>query len=257
MDLLSFKLKMEFGCSVCEYTSSQKINVIRHINKVKSCGHGFKEIIEIPVEIKCEYCEKNFSTKKNLKEHQKNSCKSKVEILEKQLKEANAKICELEKKPTTTINHTINNNTIHIYINNYEDTSLEKLTDKTYNKIIKDSTEVYHIIPRLIKEIHFNPTIPENHNIVLSNRNKNNKHLQVYRNNHWEIEKKDTEIENLITDKETNLSDWVAQKGSKYPEALEKFTEYLEQKYDDDVSKLVKEEVELVLYNNRHMIKTN
>ena len=59
-----------------------------------------------------------------------------------------------------------------------------------------------------------------------------------------------------INDKETNLSDWVAEKGQKYPEALEKFNEYLEQKYDEDVSKLVKEEVELVLYNNRHLVKS-
>ena len=57
---------------------------------------------------------------------------------------------------------------------------------------------LYHIIPRLIKEIHFNPNIPENHNIFLSNRNKNNKHLQVYRDKHWEIENKSTEIDNLL-----------------------------------------------------------
>jgi hypothetical protein len=107
----------------------------------------------------------------------------------------------------------------------------------------------------MIKEIHFNLDTPENHNICLSNRNKNNKHLQVYRNNHWEIEKKDTEIDNLINDKETNLSDWIDEKGEKYPEALEKFNEYLDQKYEADVVKLVKEEVEILLYNNRHLIK--
>ena len=39
--------------------------------------------------------------------------------------------------------------------------------------------------------------------------------------------------------------------------AFERFNEYLEQKYDDDTIKLVKNEVELVLYNNRHMVKTN
>ena len=65
-----------------------------------------------------------------------------------------------------------------------------------------------------------------------------------------------TEIDNLINDKETNLSDWVTQKGEKYPKAKERFNEYIEQKYDDEeVGKLVKEEVELVLYNNRHMVK--
>jgi len=253
---------MEFSCSICQYTSSNKEHVIRHINRKRSCGPGMKEIIEIPIEIKCEFCNKNFANQLSLGVHIKKNCKSKVEILEKQLKQANDEKEELKKQlkskanTTTNNNTTINNNqTFNIYINNYEDTDLDKLTDKIYNRIIKDADEAYQIIPRMIREVHFNPNIPENHNICLSNRNKNNKHLQVYRNKHWEIEKKDAEIDNLINDKETNLSDWIGEKGEKYPEALEKFKEYLEQKYDEDTAKQVKEEVELVLYNNRHMVK--
>jgi uncharacterized protein VirK/YbjX len=68
---------MEFGCSVCEYTSEQKRHVIRHINKNKSCGNGIKEIIEIPIDIICEYCNKEFSIKETLKVHIKNYCKYK------------------------------------------------------------------------------------------------------------------------------------------------------------------------------------
>jgi hypothetical protein len=250
---------MEFACSICGYTSNQKEHVLNHINRKRSCGPGDKTIIEIPIEIKCEYCQKNFSTNRTLERHLRNSCKNKKDQLEEENKKLKEKVKELEKGQPTTINQTTNNNTFNIFIvNNYEDTNLDKLTDRTYNRIIRDSDEAYQIIPRLIKEIHFNPDLPENHNIVLSNRNKNNKHLQVYRNKHWEIEKKDTEIDNLINDKETNLSDWVAEKGEKYPEAMEKFNEYLEQKYEgEDVTKMVKEEVEKVLYNNRHMIKTN
>jgi hypothetical protein len=79
--------------------------------------------------------------------------------------------------------------------------------------------------------------------------------MQIYNNQHWESVNKESEIDNLISDKETTLSDWIDEKGEKYPGALEKFNEYLEQKYDYDTAKLVKEEVELMLYNNRHMIK--
>jgi hypothetical protein len=243
---------MEFACSVCQYTSDKKEHVVRHIQRKKSCGLGIKKIIEIPTEIKCKYCDKNFATSTSLRSHQKNNCKSKDSILEEENKKLKEKIKELEKRPVTTIN---NNQIFNIYINNYEDTSLENITDKIYNRIIRDADEVYQIIPRMIREIHFNPDIPENHNICISNRNKNNKYLQVYRNGHWEIEKKDSELDNLISDKETNISDWIGKKGEKYPEALEIFNEYLEQKYDEDTARLVKEEVELVLYNNRHMIK--
>jgi hypothetical protein len=243
----------EFSCSVCQYTSSLRENVNRHINKKKSCGPGIKEIIEIPIEIKCKYCGKKFSSIPNLKNHLKKTCKHKDDALKERIKELEK---ELKESRQVTNNTTNNNNTININIivNNYEDTSLDKLTDKIYNKIIKNSEEVYKIIPNFIKEVHFNT--PENRNVYLSNRNKNNRHLQVYRNGHWEIENKNTEIDNLINDRETNLKDWVDEKGEKYPGALEKFTEYLEQKFDDDTAKLIKEEVELILYNNRHIVKT-
>jgi len=246
---------MEFGCSVCEYVSAKKDHVIRHINKKISCGSGIREIVEIPIDIKCEFCDKLYLTKQSLKIHQKNHCKHKDSVKDEEIKKLKEENKLLRESKSVTINN--NNNNYNIIIVNYEDTNLDKLTDRAYNKIIQDSDEVYQIIPRMIKDIHFNPDIPENHNIYISNKNKNNKHLQIFRNGHWEIENKDNELDNLINDKETNLSDWVAEKGNKYPEAMEKFNEYLEQKYDEDTAKLVKENVELVLYNNRHMIKHN
>jgi hypothetical protein len=51
------------------------------------------------------------------------------------------------------------------------------------------------------------------------------------------------------------LSDWTNQKRNKYPDVVEKFNDYIEQKSDADTNKLVKEEVELLLYNKRYMIK--
>ena len=243
----------EFSCSVCKYTSAKKENVARHIKKKSSCGTGIREIIEIPKQIICQYCNKNFSTATSLFKHQKDNCKHKDDIKDEEIRRLKE---ELKKAKSVTINNTDNSTTINIFINNYEDTDLSKLTDKIYNKIINDAEEVHQIIPSFIKAIHFNPNIPENHNIVLSNRNKNNKHLQIYKDKHWEITNKDAEIDNLINDKETNISDWVAEKGDKYPEAVEKYNEYLEKKYDDDETvKQVKEEVELVLYNNKHMVK--
>ncbi len=243
----------EYSCSVCQYTSSLKDNVNRHINKKRSCGPGTKIIIEIPIDIKCEFCNKSYSSLPNLKNHIKNSCKHKDDILKNRIKQLEQELRESRK---ITINDNSTNNVNIIIVNNYENTSLDKLTDQLYNKIIKNAEEAYKIIPNLIKQIHFNSDIPENHNVYLSNRNKNNKHLSVFRNGHWEIENKNIEIENLISDKETNLSDWVSEKGEKYPKAKERYNEYLEQKYDDDeIQKILKEEVELVLYNGRYLIK--
>lgn len=244
---------MEFKCSVCDYSSHERKNVSRHINKRKSCGQGLKEIIEIQIEIKCKYCNKNFSTAKTLTFHIKNNCSFKDDALKEKiqkLEEENKQLKEFTKN--VTINN--DNRIYNIMVVNYDDTKIDIISDKTYNRIIRDA-ESHQLIPRLIKEVHFNPDIPENHNIYISNRNKNNKHLQVYRDNHWEITDKDTEIDNLISDKDTLLGDWISEKGEKYPETVEKFNEYLDQKYDEDVSKLIKEEVELILYNNRHLVK--
>jgi hypothetical protein len=77
---------MEFGCSVCEYTSCKKNDVMRHINRKKSCGQGIKEVIEIPIEICCEFCNKNFSTMSNLKNHIKNNCKEKDKMYQEEIK---------------------------------------------------------------------------------------------------------------------------------------------------------------------------
>lgn len=61
---------MEFSCSICNYSSSRKYCVKTHINKKNKCGEN-PQIIEILVEIRCEYCDKLYKTKANLKEHYK------------------------------------------------------------------------------------------------------------------------------------------------------------------------------------------
>jgi ElaB/YqjD/DUF883 family membrane-anchored ribosome-binding protein len=250
---------MEYRCSCCNYVSDKRRYIVRHIQKKVSCGEGEKGIIEVPITIKCDYCDKRFASGETLNKHIKKVCTVKNSasvMLMEEIQKLKEELRNLSKNPSNVMinkksNVTVNNQTI--IINNYENTSMEKITDKIYNKIIKGS-ETYKIIPRLIKHIHFNPDIPENHNICISNLN--NKYLSVFRNNHWEIENKNDEIGNLISDKETNISDWIAEKGDEYPQAKEKYDEYLEQKYgDEELCKTIRREVEMILYNNRHIVK--
>ena len=65
-------VKMEFQCSDCHYESGKKENVKRHI--LAKCQTA--EIIEIPVEIKCEYCKKTYATSTSLSRHLK-TCREK------------------------------------------------------------------------------------------------------------------------------------------------------------------------------------
>ena len=246
---------MEYACSICQYSSLKKQHVVSHINKKKTCGPGLREVIEIPIEMKCKYCDKDFSCLTSLNYHVKHTCKNKDDAKDEEIRKLKEENKQLKQ---VTINNSVNSvNNINIFIvNNYENTSLEKLTDKDYNKIINSSEEPYQIIPNFIKYVHFNDKIPENNNICISNRNKNNKFIGIVRNGHLEVVDKATEIDNLINDKETNISDWIIEKGSKFPVAVEKFNEYTDTKHEDDNLKLIKNEVELILYNNKHMVKT-
>ncbi len=233
----------KYKCSICDYSSNLKEHVIRHISKKKSCGTGIKEVIETPVEIKCNYCNKIFTNAVSHTFHIKNSCKHKDDAKDEEIKRLKE---ELKNSRNITINNNTNNINI-IMVNNYEKTSLAKITNEDFNNIIKNANEVQNIIPRLIRYIHFNDDIPENHNICITDKNRN--HLNIFKNGNWEITDKNTEIINLISDKETNLGDWVDENGKKYPKAAKMYNDYLDRKID--IEKDVIEEVEQDLYNKR------
>ncbi len=253
----------KYQCSVCGYTSSQKNPVLRHFNKQKSCGIGDKKIIETTENInECEYCNKFFSTAQTLAYHIKKSCPKKIESDEiVKLKE---KIIKLENKlkdkpeeKSIVINNNINNinNDNRIYnitLINYEKTKLDRIPDNVITGIIKDA-DTCQLIPRFIQAVHFNPNIPENTNVYISN--KNNKYVKVYNDNQWELRSSESEIENIINDKETSISEWLYDKKEKYPETVDKFEDYLDQRSETENNKFIKEGVELILYNNRHLVK--
>jgi len=82
---------MEFQCSLCNYQSKVKSSIRRHINKQIKCSNGDAEILEIPVEINCDFCQKTFTTEPSMKRHIK-TCKVKItEELQNELEEAKAK----------------------------------------------------------------------------------------------------------------------------------------------------------------------
>jgi len=53
-----------YKCSVCDFSSDYRSNVVKHISKTKKCTDVDNlYVIKLNVEIKCEYCNKNFSDK--------------------------------------------------------------------------------------------------------------------------------------------------------------------------------------------------
>lgn len=81
---------MEFACSHCTYKSSRTIDVFRHINKIKQCRPGIKQIITLNVDATCKLCGHDFTNAQTLKRHQKTSCK--ISELEKKISDLSTKI---------------------------------------------------------------------------------------------------------------------------------------------------------------------
>lgn len=229
----------------------------------------------------CKYCNKFYSKKCHLTRHLK-TCKEKlkddedkenllnlVEMLNSQLdeqrkqlnkqleeqreqiKEQNEQIKELIKKAGVNIG-TQNNIQNNIQILAYGNSDISHLTDKDYVKCLKHSN---FCIPHLIKEIHFNPKKPENHNIYISNL-KNN-YVMIYNGHKWMLNDREESIQNLIDDKESiieqKLEEWI-ENGNKYPDIMKKFNKYLEKKENDKVINKVKSEIKLMLFNNRDIV---
>lgn len=65
----------EYKCSGCNYTTKRNDHMKNHINKKNKCCDDPK-IIELQVDIKCNYCNKYYLSEKSLKRHLK-TCKAK------------------------------------------------------------------------------------------------------------------------------------------------------------------------------------
>jgi len=215
----------------------------------------------------CEHCKKFLSKSCHLSRHL-STCKVKqekdkeksemskvIDLLNQQLLDKDKKIDELIKKSgTTNITYNQQNNVSNnIKLLGYRNTDISHLSDKDFISCISHSN---FCIPHLIKKIHFDPDKPENHNIYISNI-KNN-YAMIYDGDKWNLTNKDDLINEILEEKEIiieeKLEQWL-EKGRQYPEIMKKFTRYLEKKENDVVLDKIKDEVKLVLFNNRNLVK--
>lgn len=76
----------------------------------------------------------------------------------------------------------------------------------------------------------------------------------VYDGDKWNLTNQNDTIDDLIDTNEVvieqKLEEWL-ENGKEYPNIMKKFNRYLEKKEKDAVINKVKEEIKLILYNNR------
>ena len=231
-------------CKYCEKYYSKKCHLTRHL---KSCKEKLKDeenkqnLLNLVNLLNKQLEQKDFMNKQMIEQ---------LEEQREQIKEQNHQINELIKKAGVNIG-TQNNIQNNIQILAYGSSDISHLTDKDYVKCLNHSN---FCIPHLIKEIHFNPSKPENHNIYISNL-KNN-YVMIYNGNKWMLNDREESIQNLIDDKESiieqKLEEWI-ENGNKYPDIMKKFSRYLEKKENDKILNKIKSEIKLMLFNNRNI----
>ena len=264
-----------FVCKYCKKEVSSKQNYDNHIKK-NICIMGDYE---------CKYCNRKFTTRSSMYRHVNHICKVKqdedikrVEIFErliileeknKQLEKSNKEIDKLKRdniqlkkvvdklKKGTTIKNTINNTTTHINngtINNiilvgYGKEDLKKLNKDDLLKILQNG---YNSTIKLTEAVHFNPKYPEYHNVYISNIK--DKYAMMFDGKNWTLTIKEDLINKIYEDKknyiEENLDDFLDSLSTTRKRALER---WLDTDDDDDRIKEIKEQIKLLLYNNRNL----
>jgi len=156
----------------------------------------------------CEFCNNVFSRSDSLNRHY-TRCKVKKQSEElilnqnEEIKQMKSEIEELKKikvqnnitnNNTNTNSHNTINNTINI--NNYGNEDIKHLRSKDYVNLLKG---IYSAVPKLIKQIHFDPEHPENQNIKFTN--KKFPYLKVMKEDKWQLVDKKSELLDLIDNK--------------------------------------------------------
>jgi len=242
-------------CEYCKRVLSSYKNLWRHL---KTCNEKKKEeqVKESMKELVSILNKQNNDLKEQL-EKQNNDLK---EQLEKQNSEFRHELDKRDKHISELIQKAgINNSTITQNIQNnikllaYKDTDISNLTDKDILKCMSHSNMC---VPHLVKMIHFDPKKPENHNVYISNLK--NGYIMAYDGSKWDTLNRDEIIEDIISDKqgliEERIENWI-EEGKKYPTIMKKFERYLEKKENNIVINKIKEEIKLMLFNNRSVVK--
>ena len=231
-------------CQNCKKVLSSYKNLWRHLKtcKVKKENENKIELVKLLNE-----------QLKEQKEQMKEQMKEERQILNNQIKKQNNQIKEQSNQITELIKKAgITNIQQNIKLLSYGSTDISHLTDKDFLKCLNHSN---FCIPHLIEKIHFNPKNPENHNIYISNI-KNN-YAMLYNGNKWILKDRDETIMNLIDDKdvilEQKLEEWI-ENGKEYPKIMSKFKRYIDKKDNNKVLNKIKDEIKLVLFNNREMV---
>lgn len=266
---------MLYTCKLCNKDFLLKSNYLTHLNRKNPC---------VKEQIKCKKCNRYFTLLSDLQKHQnkKNPCDKKIilkcKICNKQyitLRNYNKHIKSHPEINNISNTNKINNdqqtinimnnshnttnitnnvvNNINITINKFGKEDVQHITDEVLVKILNDG---YKSFNNLIKEIHFNKDVPQNHNVYIPNINKKN--ALIFDGERWILLSKNKILDDLIDNNDTIITNNdVRDKMTSY--AINRLNRFINDYNDpdkiDDIKKNIKNDIEMILYNYRDVVE--
>jgi len=266
-DNLLINQNKEYKCVTCNKTFDYKSKLLIHCNNKFSCAENNVGQLDnnyaVVKKYECVNCQKTFSTARSLNRHVSNFCKKKdneIELLQIINVLKNQLVGEKHKNKIntqTTGNIEISNNTAitnvtnNILINAYGNEDISHITDNDFNMMF---TKCNSLIPMLFEMIHYNKDKPENTNVYISNIKS--QYAYVYNGNKWILRNKNELIDDIYDNKCIIVIDKFDDiKKILNKNTIELFNKFIEKHDTDNMRKSASNKIELMLYNNRDLIK--
>ena len=148
----------------------------------------------------------------------------------------------------------INNNNLYVNINSFGKENLSHITEKDYKKYMSG---FFPGFIKFIEKIHFDINMPENHNIYITNLKSRYTTIYDNENKKWLTKNKDEIIDNLIR-KNYNILDGKCDEFEEKEindDVIKKFRTFQKNYIDEESQKNTKNDVMLLLYNNRDKVE--
>jgi hypothetical protein len=258
----------------------------QHLTNISS---SFNQHSEISNRVKktnrsiCKYCKNNYSCYNSVLRHEK-TCKQNIinndvepseetpisqQILnilslknvdQNTINEINILLSKMNNNVT---NNTGNNNNNGVINNTYNIIQLgkENLNELlTHKEKLSILNKKYGSVLELISKAHFNPKYPQLHSIILTNHKTNLLYLYNENSNIFELTNKEDAINQLIEFKVCDIEEFYDEYKDKLSDSVKKSIEtIIEDRYENDdkpkVNKKIREDINNLLYNNRHKVK--
>ena len=156
-----------------------------------------------------------------------------------------------QTQPTITNNTTYNNNQIFI-INSFGNEKIDYINEDFVQNSLKQPKRA---INSIIRQIHFNPGRPENHNVQI--KNKKLPYISVFTNNGWELDDKKKVINQMICKSYCLLENVYDDKQDLLEASTRRVFNTFQKKFDEDDQQLKKDlqrTTELQILNEQKVI---